>query len=179
MGCDIHSRVQVLTPDKIWRTVEAAIFPSDYPDLFDGKSVWNKPTVEPFSWRSYGMFAFLAGVRNYSFTPQLSRPRGLPEDITSDPGFDRDETPYGDHSFSWFLLSELLKFDYDATFEDRRCMRDGSGVADAGAGNGKAVTFREFLGPLYFRDLMLMEIDCASKSPWGTDGVRVVFGFDN
>lgn len=173
MGCDIHSRVQVKTPCG-WETVIAPIFPSDNPELFkDGADHWNKPTVEPFSWRSYGMFAFLANVRNYSYVPAISEPRGLPEDMPSYDPYD-SSFEYSDHSFSWLSLKELLDFNYDAEFEDRHCMRDGSGAADAGPGNGIKVTFGGFLGRLFFRDLAIIS---ALRFP--VENIRVVFGFDN
>lgn len=173
MGCDIHSRAQVKTPDG-WKTVTAPIFPSDNPELFkDGSEYWNKPTVEPFSWRSYGMFAFLANVRNYSYVLSISEPRGLPEDMPSYDPYD-SSFEYGDHSFSWLSLKELLDFDYDAEFKDRRCMSDGSGAADAGPGNGVKTTFRKFLGPLFFRDLAII-----SALQFPVESIRVVFGFDN
>ena len=166
MGCDIHSRVQKFIDGK-WKTVEVPLFPSDMLDLFTPKSRWNEPSVEPFSWRSYGMFAFLADVRNYSYVPPISSPRGLPDDVTN------EEDEYGDHSFSWLSLKELLDFDYSQTFENRRTFRDGSGAADAGPGNGVVMTFREFLGLLFFRDLAIMT--CLGKP----EEIRVVFGFDN
>jgi hypothetical protein len=171
MGCDIHSRVQVLEEGQ-WKTVKACVFPPDAPDLFQLDSYWNRASVEPFSWRSYGMFGFLANVRNYSHIPAISEPRGLPEDIAS--SHNDDDYEFGDHSFSWLSLKELLEFDYDQAFEDRRCMRDGNGAADAGAGNGLKTTFREFLGPLFFRDLAILR--CIRSNP---EHVRVVFGFDN
>jgi len=161
MGCDIHAYVQIFTVDKRWRTVEAHIFPSDEIDIFDKKSRRNEPTTEPFAWRAYGMFAFLANVRNYLFVPPISEPRGLPTDLTKE-----EIERYEDyHSCSWLLLSELLSFNYDQTF--------------GGPGNGKVITFREFLGRLFFRDITIMSSMCSPYSPQGDSGVRIVFGFDN
>ena len=130
-------------------------------------------TQQPFDWRWYGMFGFLADVRNYSHVPPISQPRGLPEDCKLHMN-KYGESYYGDHSFSWLGLDELLSFDYDKIFEDRRCMRDGNGAADSGIGNGKQVTFREFLGPAFFRDLEIMRGLADNPSD-----IRVVFGFDN
>ena len=53
---------------------------------------------------------------------------------------------------------ELLAFDYDATFEDRRVSGEIlPGVISHGMscppGQGTVVTFREFLGQQYFTDL--------------------------
>lgn len=163
MGCDIHSSVEVFDGAK-WEAVTDAIFPLSYP--------WagHTHTRQPFDWRSYGMFAFLAGVRNYSYVSTISEPRGWPEDRTS--FLDRDLDDY--HSRSWLSVKELLDFDYDRNFEDRRCMIDGNGAADAGVGNGKIVTMREFLGPDFMRDLEIMK----SLSP-DPAFVRIVFAFDN
>jgi hypothetical protein len=170
MGCDIYSRVQV-KKDGEWKTVIFPIFPSVRYDLFKPASSWEEATAEPFNWRSYGMFGFLANVRNYSHVPPLSEPRGFPEDMD---GADPDDLPYGDHSFSWLSLPELLAFNYDQTFEDRRCTCDGSGAADAGEGNGEITTYRKFLGHDYFRDLAIMQL--LGEDP---ANVRVVFGFDS
>lgn len=172
MGCDIHSRVQIQQKDGTWKTVVARIFPTSYALLFDEGVELNEPTSEPFDWRSYGMFAFLADVRNYSHVPPISQPRGLPKDLgVTDPN--QLEDYFGDHSFSWLSLDELLAFNYDQTFENRRTMRDGNGAADAGSGNGIKTTFREFLGPLFFRDLdIIRQVAREEKA-------RIVFGFDN
>lgn len=153
MGCDIHLNYQRKT-EMGWEDVS---FPAVEIDNYD--------TWWPLGYRSYGLFGFLVGVRNYSHVPPLSNLRGLPDDFAHD-----DETDIGDHSFSWLSLEELTFFDYDQSFEDRRTMRDGNGAADAGAGNGEQTTFREFLGPGYFTDLQRM-IDA------GVD--RIVFGFDS
>lgn len=169
MGCDIHSRVQILDGEA-WKTVEYPLFPAycTQDQLFSGvNGHWWSPTVEPFSWRSYGMFAFLANVRNYSHVPPLSEPRGFPEDMA---GVDPEDTPLGEHSFTWLSVSELLAFDYDQSFENRR----GVGASDLGQGNGSVITFREFLGPHFFRDLAIIQSLCKDPST-----VRVVFGFDN
>ena len=139
MGCDIHVTAQ---------------------RLVDGRHV--DLDMEVFEWRDYGIFGFLADVRNYSDVPPLSSPRGYPEDcghLVND----------YHHSASWLSVEELRRFDYDATFEDRRTMRDGDGAADAGPGNGEVKTFREFLGKAYFEDLERMVVAGAT---------RIVFDFD-
>ena len=163
MGCDIHSRVQV-RKDGIWETVEDELFPMRF------EWAGHTHTKEPFEWRSYGMFGFLADVRNYSHVPPISQPRGLPVGLNTD----SDDYEFGDHSFSWLGLEELLTFNYDAVFEDRRCMRDGNGAADSGVGNGVQTTFRKFLGPDFFRDIEIMR--GLANDP---ADIRIVFGFDN
>jgi hypothetical protein len=164
MGCDIHSVVHVKRGG-FWEIVTERLFPMDFP------SSGQTHTISPFDWRSYGMFGFLADVRNYSHVPPISSPRGLPSDLQPRESLDR-------HSFSWLGLEELLTFNYDASFENRRSMRQEAhnywnGAADSGPGNGKQTTFREFLGPAFFRDLEIMSaLDPDPRN------VRVVFSFD-
>lgn len=146
MGCDIHTYAQKKVNDK-WETI---------------------PYV-PFDWRSYGMFAFLADVRNYSRVIPISEQRGLPED------FDGDLDPSFYHSHSWLTVTELLEFDYDQNMEDRRVARMigpnvFSGGETADPGDGLMTTYREFLGEAFFEDLQhLQEIGAE----------RIVFAFDN
>jgi len=148
MGCDIHSRAEKRVNGK-WEAIDG---------------------LAPFDWRSYGVFGFLANVRNYSAIPPLSEPRGLPDDAHYG-----DEDDLGDHSFSWLSLDELLAFNYDAPVEDRRVTRqvapnawDGGCTAEPGAGN--MTTYREFLGPQFFGDLEKLKAAGAE---------RIVFGFDS
>lgn len=140
MGCDIHIRAERKVGDK-W-------------EIIDG--------LKPFDWRQYGMFGFLADVRNYSAIPPISPARGLPDDA--------DKRGYlGDHSYSWLSVSELSSFDYDRPIEDRRVMRNGNGGTTAEPGGGRMTTYREFLGKAFFDDL-------AELVDAGAD--RIVFGFD-
>ena len=99
MGCDIHSRAEQRDENGKWQVI--AGFP-------------------PFDWRDYGMYGFLAGVRNYSAVPPISQPRGLPSDA---PEVDEDDGWLGDHSYSWLSVEELTTFDYDAAVEDCRVTR--------------------------------------------------------
>jgi hypothetical protein len=150
MGCDIHTVVQRKTEQGRWEEISFA----------------------PFDWRSYGMFGFLANVRNYSAVPSISEPRGLPDDL---PAYWSEEHDVGDHSFSWLSVEELLAFDYDAPFEDRRVTRQvGPNAFDGGVtghpGEGETTTFRAFLGPDFFRDLNALK---------ALGATRVVFWFDS
>jgi hypothetical protein len=83
MSTDIHSRAERRNSEGKW------------------ESVW----FSPFDWQAYGMYGFLANVRNYSDVPPLAQPRGLPADL------DAGNEDLGDHSFSWLSLSELLSFE--------------------------------------------------------------------
>src|ERR1700747_2996878 len=72
MGCDIHTFAEVRINGK-WEKVVGELFPAES---------WStkKWTDEPFGWRSYSMFAFFAGVRNYDHCTPISEPKGLPPD---------------------------------------------------------------------------------------------------
>jgi hypothetical protein len=173
MGCDIHSYAEVRKGDQ-WHMV-GPTFPLD-----DFGREWEKRThtEHPFDWRSYGMFGFLADVRNYSRVPVIADPKHeLPPDVSKEI---RNE--YGDdgdwHTATWLTLRQLIEFDYDQVFWDRRVTKQltanswtGAGLAEGG--EGEHLTVREFLGERFFRDLDLL------KSLGDPDNVRVVFWFDN
>lgn len=167
MGCDIHSYAERKT-DGQWHHVVGVFGSSKY------------PSNEPFDWRDYSVFAFLAGVRNYSDVTPIMEPRGLPEDASQSVK-DEHEVWYGDaHTASWLLIEELNNFDYDQTMEDRRVARrvvnpiTGGGWTDGGCtanpGEGRPMTYREFLGHGFFDDLAVLNKIGAE---------RVVFWFDN
>lgn len=144
MGCDIHEWIEVNRNGQ-WVEIDSAV-------RFH---------------RDYGLFGFLADVRNYSAVPPLSQPRGLPEG-SSVPAEDAEFYAHDGHSASWFTLAELVQFDYGQMFEDRRL--HGNTV---GAGEGQVTTFREFLPGWWFSAL----------DQWSTlaapEAVRLVFYFDN
>lgn len=150
MGCDIHIQAERRVGDH-WEII---------------------PGVEPFTHRSYGVFGFLADVRNYSEVQPIAYQRGLPSDAV-----DADEGSLGDHSYSWLSVAELVDFDYDAMTEDRRCTRMvkmgdytiRSGGETCDPGEGEKMTFRQFLGEGFFEDLEELRRSGAE---------RVVFGFD-
>jgi hypothetical protein len=157
MGCDIYIEAHKLTPDGGY-TVDLSFI--------------------PFDWRDYGMFGFLAGVRNYSEVPPISPPRGLPYWVERQGkrdgwyGVEADEYGFrfGDHSFSFLYVKELLDFNYEQTFENRRCTINGNGGSTCLIGEGEVVTFREFLGEEFFSNLDTLQekkIDA------------IVFGFDS
>ena len=171
MGCDIHS----VAIDAEGKPINGGLWA-------DGKTrnpdhEWLDDEGEPFGWRNYGVFGFLANVRNYSGVRPLDEPRGKPDDLKYD---DDADVWLGDHSFSWFSIDELEAFNYDAMMVARRVTEhffraDGSyggsnGGCTAAPNVGKAMTWREFLGDDFFYDL-------AELRRIGAD--RVVFGFDN
>lgn len=157
MGCDIHLVAQKRGEDGKWVTVEGDFGGEDHNE-------------SPFSWRSYGMFGFLANVRNYSQVVTIAEPRGIPWDFTED---DFWIGGIGGVFHSWLTIEELEAFDYDQVIEDRRYggrTADGSwsGTLAHEPGEGAFTPLREFLGEGFFDDL---------KEAKRLGVERVVFGF--
>lgn len=165
MGCDIHAYAEKKVGDE-YREVAMP------PDWFSG--------------RNYALFGFLANVRNYSAVVPFdqtevptekyhSTGRGIPNDLSDGV---KAQFTYWDadaHSYGWFTLTELLEFDYHAEMEDRRVTREiKPGWTDGGCtcavGEGRKMTYREFLGSAFFTDLEHARMR-------GAD--RIVFWFDN
>lgn len=157
MGVDIETFVEVRRNGK-WELV------------FEDRS-------EELFWRNYAIFGFLADVNNYSHSPVVSEPRGLPEDVSAEVR-DRHEDDCADaFSASWLTLHELLAYDYGQVFWDRRITRQTGpnsfdGAALAGEGEGRHMPLRDFLDAAFFRSLELLK-------RWGDPAeVRVVFWFN-
>lgn len=160
MGCDIHLIAQRrLSQERnvaVW--AEAANAFEDVEDDF-------------FDCRSYALFGFLAGVRNYSAIEPISPPRGIPEDFHDETHRFREQEGYTFyHDRSWLTLQELLDHDYAQVIEDRRVTIGGDGGCTSEPGGGKAMPLRDFLGDWYFAELERMK-------EAGVD--RIVFCFDN
>lgn len=148
MGCDIHSHAERKVDGK-WQAM---------------------PGIYPFDWRDYGIFGFLANVRNYSEVQPIAPPRGLPSDVSAETRKDYEGWDGNAHSSSWLSVDELANYDYDQNIEDRRVMRNGDGVITAEPGDGERMPLREFLGDGFFRDIESLKTAGAE---------RVVFWFDN
>ena len=167
MGCDIHGFLEVRKNGK-WEVFEENIFPL-YGD---------KKCSAPFQWRSYGMFSFLADVRNTSHVPHINFTVGFPEDseylneeveeewrsywteppvLINTRGKDILED-YNYHSFCHIYLKDIVDFDYDKTFLDK---------------HETIKTFREFLGEGFFDMIEVM------KEIGNTEDVRFIYWFDN
>lgn len=153
MGCDIHC----------------------YAERQDELGKWAFVPVHPFGYRDYGLFGWLADVRNYSAVPPIANPRGLPFDVSSHVSEEFGRWGVDSHDLSWLTTQELLAFDYDATFEDRRYTKQISenffdGGATCEPRLGKITTYREFLGQPFFDDLERLRESGAE---------RIVFWFDS
>jgi hypothetical protein len=74
------------------------------------------------------------------------------------------------HSHSWLSVKELVEFDYEEMTEDRRCTVGNDGVCTYEVGKGEKMSYREFLGEHYFKELAALE-ECGCT--------YIVFWFDN
>lgn len=131
---------------------------------------------EPFTYvHWYGLYGFLAGVRNYHEVPPIAPQRGLPDDVSAYVRRDHADWSTDAHSTSWLTIAELAAFDYSLPMEDRRyTAQTGPRSFDGGAtceeGQGRITTFRKFLGENFFKELDRLR-------SLGVE--RVVFWFDN
>lgn len=159
MGCDIHITAE--------RKTDSGYEPVDNVEFSEGTA--------PFNWRSYGLYGFLADVRNYSECPPISSCRGLPDDISPYVENEYRAWDLDAHSPSWLSTAELIAFDYDKRFEDRRVSKQigtnlWSGASTAERRGGGVVSYRDFLGLQFFSDLATLK-ECGAE--------RIVFWFDN
>lgn len=157
MGCDIHIHLE--------RKVKY-------------KWVHLHELEEPLKWRSYDYFGVLAGVRNYAANPPICEPRGLPPDVSEGVQQEADNWDCDGHTHSWFLVSELLAFDWNKPVEDRRVTRQISpNYTDGGCtcepGEGRMTTYREMFG--VSRLAALQELSEANPG----QKLRLVFWFDS
>lgn len=152
MGCDIHSFAEKKNKDTgLWEKVNDAFSL----DEFDKKYLAKEKGDNPFDWRSYSVFAFLANVRNYDHCIPISEPRGIPEDICEEVRESYDMWSGDAHSASYLMLRELIEFDYDTVFWNRRVTKETSpgcfnGASLAEEGEGEMISYRENLGTWFF-----------------------------
>jgi hypothetical protein len=115
MGYDIHvyveRRITRSDGSQVWisadRWKENEFF-YEYPDSEI------RFTREPvYFGRNYLLFALLAGVRNYGGIEPFSRPKGLPEDLSTmiRERYERCRNDF--HSATWYTLDELESLNWD------------------------------------------------------------------
>lgn len=155
MGCDIHIYAE--------RRNDSGQY---YMAKFDFSALEN---------RSYGTFAWLAGVRNYSGIIPISEPRGIPNDLSEGVLHEKESWDGDGHNHSWLSVAELMMIDYNQIIEDRRhTVQTGpnswNGCATCEVSNGVRETLGNFLGAS-----IIAEIQQLHEA--GID--RIVFWFDN
>lgn len=128
MGCDIHMRVEVRRDGKWERVEQVPTRPCSWREEGDHAGCWNCQGTgvvqRPYHDRNYTVFSVLAGVRNDGYVTPIAAPRGLPDDVTraapkvNEDGDDESQWEYGDHSFSWLTVAEVLAYDWQRQLKD-------------------------------------------------------------
>ena len=168
MGCDIHSFAEVKRNSK-WEKVNNHFSIDNLMKKYEKKD----KGYNPFYWRCYSVFAFLADVRNYDKCKPLSSPKGIPSDVSDEIKEEYKNWEGDAHSSSYLTLRELTEFDYNKTFWNRRIIKNNNGATLAEKGEGKIITYKENLGLDFFKHLSEL------KKLGNIDNVRIVFWFDN
>ncbi len=175
MGCDIHSYAEVRNKETgKWEQAFNFTTLSE----FDKEHLNREKGDSPFDWRGYGMYGFLADVRNYSYIDPIVEPRGIPDDVSETIMSEYDYWYHDAHTPSHIYLRELVEFDYTQKFWNRRIRKQtgpnswtGRGLADEG--EGEVLPINEFLSEMFFQHIEDL------KTLGDLDDVRVVFWFDN
>lgn len=127
MGCDIHLYVEKKVKGK-W--VKQSGFVSDYYDPkseYFGKEEF-KSTDTPWSGRNYRLFSVLADVRNGrgfagidtgNAIEPISKPKGLPVDVSPEVRSVSEDWGCDGHSHSYLTLSELKGYAWDKKMVNR------------------------------------------------------------
>jgi len=110
MGCDIHAYIEVKADGQWkyynWRRKHNY---GEHQSHLD----WERMTNDPLHiLRHYALFAALAGVRNNFNTIPVSKPRGLPSNITKPVKAISDDWNSDGHTHSWLTLSEMQNYDF-------------------------------------------------------------------
>lgn len=173
MGTSVTTVVEKFNGDE-WVIQHDKIYPTK-PYLH---AVHGEYTDSPFKAQDYGLFAFIGDVRNDYVVPPIAPHRGLPEDHKSitQYGFGGYEElvsryPYEileGHSKTWVSAKELLDFNYDIQFENRR--GDHGTVPN---GQGQIITIRELLGDHYFKEIEALKQFSAPEK------IRIIFAFES
>lgn len=177
MGATVQTVVEQFDGES-WHLSESLIFP--VPNAEQDHRGYSE-TDCPFEDQNYAVFAFIGGYRNYFDLTPIAEDRCLPEDHQSveTVGFGGHtvmESRYAgifpdDIDYAWVTAAELLNFDYEQSFEDRRDY-DGMGYM-VEKGKGRQTTYRELLGENFFNDLEVL------RSLENPDHTRIVFAFSS
>lgn len=134
MGWDIHAHVERRGADGRWEKV---------------------PDQEPFDWRNDDVFDFLNGNGNIIIpgVPPIVEARGVPEDASPAVRADHEAWDTDAFSASWLAVQELAAFDYDRQVTVPWLHRIGDDGRTEAFGENVVMTFREFLGDRYLREV--------------------------
>jgi hypothetical protein len=132
MGTDMYMRVEIMENGK-----------------------WVMMPFEPILDRHYGLYAFLANVRNDSEIRYISSPRGLPDDMSEGVRLAYENDDLGTRSFSYLTVEQLLDWPWSKEFSP-------------------GLLWVEFVGHKFIAILKWL-----SRWTQRPDQVRLVFGFSS
>lgn len=210
MGCDIHVCLEVkrypyedkkrengfwVNADK-WTVDEDHIkYPEEYPNRFH---IDYDDRI--YKGRNYCLFSVLANVRNYWNIEPISKPKGLPVDVSLETKQESDNYGTDGHSHSYLTLKEILDykgwdreeestdFAFDSEqvnklkekYKDKYLRCEGSSV---GLQVYYKTDIKELCGEFYYGTLETMKKNLRSHSipnyQTTEDDIRLVFFFDN
>lgn len=127
MGCDIHlfteKKISINNDEKWFNVDNWKLNPYYEENNEDGENEYSINSA--YRHRNYYLFSILAGVRNYSKNKPMSKPKGLPKDISDVVKDESDRLGVDGHSHSFFTMKEL--YDY---YEQNNIVKF-SGLVDA------------------------------------------------
>ena len=153
MNCDIHTMLEYKSKKGNWKHL--------------------KTKLEFFSDRDYNVFAFLAGVRNYSAIEPIGFNTLIPEGVSKKTIKEFSKWGNNAHSEAWVNIDDLNKVNYDEIIEDRRCMINGNGGSTCEVGHGEKMSRKEYLGKYFF-----VELEAINKLKPNKEK-RLIYWFDN
>jgi hypothetical protein len=133
MGCDIHLFVEKRQSDGSWSAIQGVNEP-EIDDLQGYLEMSKERGEDPSYWelriqeekagtfdfvstgRNYMLFAILAGVRNYYSLTPISKPRGLPGDVSDQVRSNSEEWGDDGHSHSYLSITDLFAFNWESGF---------------------------------------------------------------
>lgn len=205
MGTDIHCFVEKRNKKGDWEQITGF------------ETSWGTDEVSPLENRNYDMFAVLAGVRNgVGFAgvrtgepvEPISKPRGLPYDISDEVFKELDHEDWI-YDTSWLTVQDLLNYDIDkvkkhegfVSAEAYRRYKDGLGFTSCGYTSAPKCDIKDleemdakypekrYCAKLHWEEPLKEAcsplFDTALKQLIGRcdeedhSDVRIVFGFDN
>lgn len=137
MGCDIHlftEEKKTINNKKKWVNTDNWILNHYYDE--NNRSDGEKYIINPaYKGRNYALFSMLADVRNYSDNKPISKPKGLPDDVSDVVKYESDMFGSDGHSHSYFTMKELYEY-----YEKNKVVKlsglvDEEGAKEIEAGN--------------------------------------------
>lgn len=112
MGCDIHLYTEAkktINDNEIWVNIDNWKY-NPYYNHNNPDDERELNIVDLHGRRNYDLFSVLANVRNYSDSPFICEPKGLPDDISTITMKESERWGIDGHSHSFLTLKELIDF---------------------------------------------------------------------